>query len=216
MAVDVLLPCLDEAAALPWILERMPTGYHALLIDNGSTDGSGEVARQHGAAVVEAVARGYGAACHQGLLCSTSEVICVMDADGSLDPQDLPRLAAPVLTGMADLAVGRRRPTNRAAWPVHARVGNAVLTQTLRRRGITGLHDIGPMRAARRDQLLALRLLDRRYGYPLEQIVRTAAAGMVIVECDVSYRPRIGRSKVTGTVRGTLRTVRDMRRVLAT
>lgn len=215
MAIDVVLPCLNEAAALPWLLRRMPDGYRPLVVDNGSTDNSAQVARDYGAIVIDVEQRGYGAACHGGLLAATSALVCVMDADATLDPQELPRLVQPLLDKQADLVVGRRRPTSRRAMPAHARVGNAALVRALRRRGVTDLHDVGPMRAARRDSLLALDVRDRRFGYPLELIVRADAAGLLITERDVSYRPRIGRSKVTGTIRGTVRTVSDMRRVLA-
>jgi len=211
-----VLPCLDEAAALPWVLSRMPPGYRPVLADNGSTDGSAEVARRYGATVVSAPDRGFGAACHVGLLGSTAAVVCFMDADASLDPGELPSVAEPVIRGLADLVLGRRMPTSRAAWPAHARLGNAMLARQLRRRTGYRLMDLGPMRAVRREALLELGLTDRRFGYPLEMVTRAARAGWRVEEVPVSYRPRTGRSKVTGTLGGTLRAVRDMRRVLAT
>lgn len=210
-----MLPCLDEAAALPWVLERMPPGYRPIVVDNGSSDGSPDIARAYGVRVVSATPRGYGAACHIGLTAASASVVCVLDCDGSLDPRELPRLVEPLLRREADLAVGRRRPTTRAAWPLPARLGNAALARALRRRGVSGLHDIGPARAGWREALISLGVRDRRFGYPLELLVRAGDAGWTIREYDVSYRPRIGKSKVTGTVRGTVRTVRDMRRVLA-
>jgi glycosyltransferase involved in cell wall biosynthesis len=212
--VDVILPCLDEATALPWVLSRMPAGYHAIVADNGSTDGSAEIASAYGATVVSAPQRGFGAACHAGLLAARADVVCIMDADASFDPQQLPRVADPVVAGTADLVLGRRRPSTRSAWPRHARWANAVLAHQLRVRGID-LHDLGPMRAARRDALLGLDLSDRRFGYPLQMVTKAAAAGWRLDEVDVGYFPRDGRSKVTGTVRGTIRAVRDMRAVLA-
>ena len=215
MTVDVVLPCLDEVAALPWVLSRMPPGYRPIVVDNGSTDGSAELARSMAALVVEAPRRGFGAAAHAGLLAATADVVCFCDADASLDPQQLPRVAEPVLTGTADLVLGRRRPTTRAAWPLHARIGNAELARRLRRRTGVRVHDLGPMRALRRDRLVALDLQDRRFGYPLEMVVRSAEAGWRIREVDVDYLPRTGRSKVTGTVSGTWRAVRDMSAVLA-
>ncbi|XRQ16216.1 glycosyltransferase family 2 protein [Actinomadura welshii] len=217
--IDVILPCLNEAEALPWVLGRMPRGFRPLVVDNASTDGSARVAARHGARVVAAPDRGFGAACHAGLLAAGTEVVCVMDADASLDPAELPRLVA-ALTGLEaggapGLALGRRRPAGRGAWPPHARLGNAVLARTLNRRAGTRLHDLGPMRAARRDGLLALGIGDRRFGYPLEMVLRAARDGWRIGETDVAYRPRTGESKVTGTLGGTARAVRDMRRVLA-
>ncbi len=217
----VVLPCLDEAAALPEVLAGLPAGYTAIVADNDSTDGSAEIARALGATVVQARPRGFGAACHAGLLAADAappepddDVICFVDADGSLDLRQLPRVVGPVLAGAADLVLGRRRPTTRGAWPVHARVGNAVLARAIRRRTGYDVHDLGPMRACHRSALLALDLQDRRFGYPLEMVTRASTAGWRVVEVDVDYLPRTGKSKVTGTVRGTARAVRDMRRVL--
>ena len=215
MSIDVVLPCLNEAGALPWILDRMPAGYRPIVVDNGSTDGSASVARRKGAIVLDVATPGYGAACHAGVIAADSSIVCVMDADATLDPTELPTLVEPLRNGWADLVMGRRQPTEPGAYPLHARAGNAALLLMLRRRGVPRLHDIGPMRAMRRHQLLALDIKDRRFGYPLELVIRAAAAGLHISERDVSYRPRVGRSKVTGSWRGTARAVRDMRRVLA-
>jgi glycosyltransferase involved in cell wall biosynthesis len=214
VTVDVILPCLDEAAALPWVLSRFPTGYRALVVDNGSCDGSADVARAHGATVVDAPRRGFGAAAHAGLEAADADIVCFCDADASLDPQELPAVVADVEAGRADLVLGRRRPTARGAWPLHARVANAELARRLRRRSEIRVRDLGPMRAARRADLLGLDLRDRRFGYPLEMVVRAADAGWRVAEVDVAYHPRTGRSKVTGTVRGTLRAVHDMSAVL--
>ncbi len=215
MEIDVVLPCLNEAGALPWVLSRMPPGYRPIVADNGSTDGSAAVAVGHGALVVPVPQRGFGAACHAGLLRAGSEVVCIMDADASFDPGDLPLVAGPVLAGEADLMLGRRSVTGRGAWPLHARIGNRVLAAELRRRTGVPLTDLGPMRAARRKALLALPTSDRRFGYPLEMVLRAAQAGWRIAEVAVPYYPRTGKSKVTGTLGGTVRAVRDMRRVLA-
>ena len=213
--IDVVLPCLNEAGALPWLLTRMPVGYRPIVADNGSTDGSAEIAAHHGATVVNVPQRGFGAACHAGLLAASSDIVCVMDADGSFDPLDLEIVTAPVRDGGIDLMLGRRAPTAQGAWPAHARIGNMVLSAELRRRAGVPLHDLGPMRAARRQALLDLDLQDRRFGYPLEMVMRAAAAGWRIGEAPVPYYPRTGKSKVTGTVGGTVKAVRDMRRVLA-
>lgn len=214
--IDVVLPCLNEAGALPWLLTRMPAWYRPIVADNGSTDGSAEIAAAHGATVVVVPQRGFGAACHAGLLVATSDVVCIMDADGSFDPADLDTVARPVATGAADMMLGRRMPTEQGAWPVHARLGNMVLAAELRRRAGVPLRDLGPMRAARRRSLLDLELRDRRFGYPLEMVMRASAAGWRIYETPVRYYPRTGKSKVTGTVGGTVKAVRDMRRILAT
>ncbi|MER6848023.1 glycosyltransferase family 2 protein [Streptomyces flaveolus] len=213
--VDVVLPCLNEAGALPWVLARIPDGWRALVVDNGSTDGSADLARALGATVVTEPRRGFGAACHAGLTAATADVVCFCDCDASLDPGLLTPFVHEIRAGTADLVLGRRRPQGRGAWPAHARAGNLALARMLRRRTGLGLHDLGPLRAARRERLLALGLTDRRSGYPLQMVVRAADAGWRITEHDVPYLPRTGVSKVTGTWRGTWHAVRDMRRVLA-
>jgi glycosyltransferase involved in cell wall biosynthesis len=213
--VDLILPCLNEAAALPWVLGRLPAGVRAVVVDNGSTDGSREIAADFGATVVSCSLRGYGAACHAGLEASTAPVVAFLDADASLDPCQLVRVTAPVLAGQVDLMLGRRRPVSRKAWPWHLRLANAELSRRIRRRTGVRLHDLGPMRAAHREALLGLGLLDRRSGYPLETVVRAADAGWRIAEVDVDYLPRSGRSKVTGTPLGAARAVKDMTKVLS-
>ncbi|QHC24851.1 glycosyltransferase family 2 protein [Streptomyces sp. GS7] len=212
--VDVVLPCLDEAAALPWVLARIPDGWRAIVVDNGSTDGSAALARRLGATVVREPRRGFGAACHAGLLAADADIVCFCDCDGSLDPRLLVPFVRAVRDGDSDLVLGRRRPEGRGAWPAHARLGNLALARMLHRRTGLRLHDLGPLRAARRTPLLDLGLTDRRSGYPLQMVVRAADAGWRVTERDVPYRPRTGRSKVTGTWRGTWHAVRDMRTVL--
>jgi glycosyltransferase involved in cell wall biosynthesis len=210
---DVVLPVLDEAEALPWVLERMPSGYRPIVVDNGSTDGSPGIAERLGARVICEPVRGFGAACHAGLRAATDSVVCFMDCDGSLDPGDLPLVAAPIIGDRADLVLAERVP-ERGAWPFHARVANRILAWEVRRRTGLLLRDVGPMRAARREGLLELGLRDRRFGWPLEMVLAAARTGWRIQEVPVPYRTRSGRSKVTGTVAGTVRAVRDMGRVL--
>jgi glycosyltransferase involved in cell wall biosynthesis len=206
--VDIVLPCLDEAEALPGVLAAMPAGYRVLVVDNGSTDDTAAVAAACGATVVSEPRRGYGAAVHAGLLAATADLAGVLDADGSLPPQALPELVAAVADG-ADLAVGRRIP-RAGAWPWHARLGNAALAAVLRGRGLP-VHDIAPIRVARRQALLGLGVTDRGFGYPFELLLRAGAAGWRVREFDVEYRPRAGgRSKVSGSIRGTVAAARDM------
>jgi glycosyltransferase involved in cell wall biosynthesis len=212
--VDVVLPCLDEEGALPWVLGRLPEGWHAIVVDNGSTDDSARVAADHGATVVQEARRGFGSAAHAGLEAATADYVAFCDADASMDPADLVALAAPVMAGDADLVLGRRRPTTRGAWPVHARMANLALSHLMRRASGVDLHDLGPMRVARRRALLDLDLKDRRSGYPLEMVLRASEAGWRIVEQDAPYSPRVGRSKVTGTIRGTSVAIKDMSRLL--
>jgi glycosyltransferase involved in cell wall biosynthesis len=214
---SVVLPVLDEEGALADLLARMPPGYDVVVVDNGSTDDSARVARRGGAEVVGEPTRGFGAACWSGLLAArpSDGVVCFMDADGSFDPAELPRVADPVLAGRSDLVLGRRRPSTPDAWPAHARLANQGIAAVLRRRSGVRVADLGPMRAARRDALVDLGLGDRRSGWPLEMVLAAARDGWRIEEVDVAYHPRIGRSKVTGTLRGTVRAVADMGRLLA-
>jgi glycosyltransferase involved in cell wall biosynthesis len=157
--------------------------------------------------------RGFGAACFAGLAAATTDVVAFMDGDGSLDPADLPAVIGPVKDGATDLALGARVP-ERGAWPLHARLANRALAREIRRRTGLAIRDLGPMRAARRTPLIELGIMDRRFGWPLEMVVRAAATGWRIAEVPIPYRARAGRSKVTGTVRGTARTILDMARVL--
>lgn len=213
--VDVVFPCLNEEGALPWVLSRLPEGYRAIVVDNGSTDNSAAVAREHGALVVTESVRGFGSAAHAGLAAATAPIVAICDADASMDPADLPLVVDPVVAGSSDLVLGRRRPTTRGAWPIHARIANRALAFLMRRATGIAFHDLGPMRAANREAVVALGLQDRRSGYPLEMVLKANDAGWRITEVDTPYAPRVGRSKVTGTVRGTIVAVKDMSRLLA-
>lgn len=208
---EVILPVLNEAQALPRVLDRMPSGFEPIVVDNGSTDGSAQVAAELGARVVSEPRQGFGAACFAGLLAASAPIVCFMDADGSLDPRELRKVVLPVLEGEADLVLGARWPVESGVWPLHARLANRALGWELRRRTGLALSDLGPMRAARREPLISLGLLDRRFGWPLEMVLRAAQAGWRVHEVEVSYLPRCGgRSKVSGSVSGSLRAVRDM------
>jgi glycosyltransferase involved in cell wall biosynthesis len=212
--VTVVLPARDEEAALPRVLHRVPAGYTALVVDNGSRDATADVARDHGARVVAEPRPGYGAAVHAGLLAARAGVVCFMDADGSVDPAVLPAMVS--LLAEHDLVVGRRRPVGAGAWAAHARLANRLLAARVRRRVGVPVHDLGPVRVVRRADLLDLGVRDRRFGYPLELLVRAGRAGWRVREVDVAYAPRTDgtRSKVTGSAVGTLRTMRDMAAVL--
>ncbi|TQL99314.1 glycosyltransferase involved in cell wall biosynthesis [Actinoallomurus bryophytorum] len=213
MRIDVVLPCLNEADALPAVVAALPSGFDALVVDNGSTDGTDRIAAGLGARVVHESHRGYGAAVHTGLQWATTDLVAFIDADGSIDPAALIDLAAVVAAGRADLAVGRRIPVDRSAQPWHARAGNAVLAALLRHRGAP-VHDVAPIRVADRGRLIDLNITDRAFGYPLELLLRAVQAGWRIHEIDVPYRARAGgKSKVSGSVRGTLRAARDMTKV---
>lgn len=215
--MDVILPCLDEARSLPFLLERLPRGYHAIVVDNGSSDGSAALAADLGATVVAEPRRGYGAAVNSGVRAATADIIAVMDCDGSFSPAQLPAMVNNVVEGGADLACGRRRPTVAGSWPWHARVGNAAVAAYLRRRVGVAVRDIAPVRVCRRTALLALDVRDRRSGYPLELLLLAARAGWRIREYDIDYARRTAgtRSKVSGSVRGTALAIHDFSRVLA-
>ncbi len=212
--VDVVLPCLDEAGALPGVLAALPARYRAIVVDNGSSDGSAGIAAGLGAKVVHEPRRGYGAAVHTGLEAATADIVCFADADGSLDLAELPMLVDG-LAG-AELAVGRRVPSGPGVWPWHARAGNALVSSLLRRKGLP-VRDIAPLRAVRRRALLDLGVTDRAFGYPLELLIKAQRAGWRVAEFDVSYgeRAKGTKSKVSGSLRGTLRAARDFGRVLS-
>ena len=213
---DLVLPCRDEGPALRGLLPRIPSAFSVIVVDNGSRDDTASVARGWGARVVSESSPGYGAAVHAGVEAATAEFVAVMDGDGSFDPDQLVPLLDEVASGRADLAVGRRRPVHGGVWPWHARAGNALITAWLRNRIRMDARDIAPMRVCRRQPLLDLGLEDRRFGYPVELLQAVTRAGWRLSEHDVDYHPRAAgtRSKVSGSVVGTLRTARDFAKVL--
>lgn len=209
------MPCLNEAESLPGVIALLPDGYRALVVDNNSTDGTAEVARRCGATVVEEPVPGYGSAVNAGIVAASTPIVAVIDGDGSLDPRELPKLVEELDRG-ADMAVGRRRPRPGVGWPWHARLGTKVVCWRLRTRHGIAVHDIAPMRVARRDAVVGLGVVDRRSGYPLELLVRAAAAGWVVAEHDVAYGSRTGgKSKVSGSVRGSVHAILDFWRVIS-
>jgi glycosyltransferase involved in cell wall biosynthesis len=215
--VDVVLPCLDEVQALPWVLGRMPHWARPIVVDNGSVDGSRTMAADLGATVVSERRRGYGAACHAGLEAATAPWVAFMDCDGSLDPTSLGAMRSLLDdgAGVPMLVVGRRVPDSGSSWPWHLRLANREVARRVNRRTGLRLADIGPMRLAPRVPLVRLALEDRRSGYPVETVVRASEAGWSVVPLDVPYGARVGRSKVTGTPMGVVQAVRDMTAVLA-
>lgn len=197
-----------------WVLPRIPGDVRPVVVDNGSTDDSAAVAAALGATVVVETRRGFGAACQAGLEAAAGDIVAFMDADATLDPMQLDRVLEPLQADAADLVIGRRHGGS-VTYPPHVRLANAVVLARLARRTGVRLHDLGPMRAASREALLSLGLADRRFGYPLEMVVAAAKHRWRIRETPVDYLPRIGKSKVTGTLSGTWHAVRDMNAVLA-
>jgi glycosyltransferase involved in cell wall biosynthesis len=210
--VTVILPALNEAAALPTALASFPPEADLLVVDNDSTDQTAAVAAAHGAQVVHEPRRGFGAACWTGVQAATGEVLVFADADGSFDGADLPAVARPVLAGEADLVVGSRMAhRDPGAMSALAVLENRLLALVCRALFGVPVSDLGPFRAIRRDRLLALGMTDRGSGWPLEMIGRAGAVGLRVAEVPVRYRPRAGgRSKVSGSVRGTVRAVTAM------
>lgn len=213
---ELILPCRDEAGALPSLLARVPAGFRVLVVDNGSTDGTADVARSLGARVVVEDRPGYGAAVQAGLRAANAPYVAVMDGDGSLDPAELPALLASVAQGQATMAIGRRRPVASGVVPWHARLFNTAATWWIGRRTGLRLRDIPPVRVARRNDLLELGVQDLRFGYPVEVLVRAHRAGWRIVEHDVTYRPRTEgtTSKVSGSLVGSARAAHDLVKAL--
>ena len=211
-------PAATRRPALAGLLPEVPAGFRVIVVDNGSSDGTAEVARRLGATVVTEARPGYGAAVHAGLLAATADLVAFMDGDGSFDPAQLLPLVDDVRSGRADLAVGRRRPTGRGTWPWHARAGNALIVAWLRRRIGLPAHDIAPMRVCRTAPT-CWRSTCRTAGSATRSSCcrRRPRAGWRFHERDVAYRPRAEgtRSKVSGSVRGTMRTARDFARVLS-
>lgn len=208
----VIIPALDEERALPRVLAEIPAALDArvVVVDNGSRDRTAAVARAAGAEVVQEPRRGYGHACRAGLaaLAATPpEIVVFLDADHSDYPGDMPRLVEPIAAGRADLVVGsrllgQRRP---GALPAHALWGNRLATWLMRRRTGVAFTDLGPFRAIRWTALAGLGMREMTFGWTIEMQLRAARRGLRCVEVPVGYRPRIGASKISGTVVGSLR-----------
>jgi glycosyl transferase family 2 len=216
----VILPALDEADALPSALAGRPCDVPVVVVDNGSTDATPLVARSLGALVVSEPRRGFGSACARGVEAAAgADVVAFMDADASCDWTDLPLVSGPVLAGELDLVLGRRVRKLREpkAMPRHVALANGLLGLACAG-GDAGnrarLHDCGPFRAIRRDALLELGMCELGYGWPLEMVLRARRAGLRIGEVPVHYRRRVGTSKVTGSVGGTVRATCRMSMVL--
>ncbi|HEX5053104.1 MAG TPA: glycosyltransferase family 2 protein [Planctomycetota bacterium] len=208
--VAVVIPAIDEERALPAVLAEIPRDLVAeiVVVDNGSVDRTVEVALAGGARVVHEPRRGYGSACLAGIAATPdSDVLVFLDGDHSDYPEDLRRLLPPVLCGDADLVIGSRmvHAESRRALLPQARFGNRLATVLMRLCFGIRCTDLGPFRVVRRPALLALGMQDRDFGWTVEMQLRAKLAGLRVLELPVRYRPRIGASKISGTVSGTVR-----------
>ena len=209
MRTAIIIPARNEAAALGQVLAEIPRGlaHEIIVVDNGSTDATAEVARRSGARVVTEPALGYGRACLAGIaaLDPSADTVVFMDADHSDYPEDLPLLVAPIQEERADLVIGSRSAQAEAgSLTPQQRVGNTLACALMRLFFGVRYTDLGPFRAIRRDALMRLQMRDQAFGWTVEMQAKAALAGLRVVEVLVRYRPRIGRSKISGTIRGTI------------
>jgi glycosyltransferase involved in cell wall biosynthesis len=206
--VSLVIPAYNEAECIGPLLAEIPASLvnQVIVADNGSTDGTGDIARQSGLVVVVEPRRGYGYACAAGAAAAVGDIVVFMDGDGSFIPAELVRLIDIVKNGTAVLALGSRnlQPMSPGAMPPHQRFGNRLIAHLLNRFYGTCITDLGPFRALRRDLLTLLDMREFTFGWPVEMMVKVARRKLPIAEAPVTYRPRFaGKSKVGGTVRGT-------------
>ena len=207
--VSVVIPTYNEAQSIGLVLADIPAGMveQVIVVDSDSTDGTAEIARQMGAEVLHEPRRGYGRACLTGLAAvNAPDVVVFLDGDYSDRPAEMSRLLEPLRQGAADIVIGSRLAGDRiaGAMPWHAVFGNRLAARLIAIFNGVQLTDLGPFRAARYQALLALGLRESTYGWPVEMIVKGARRGLRIAEVPVSYHPRIGSSKISGTLRGSI------------
>lgn len=209
MRVSVIIPTRNEAQAIGRVISDIPASLvtEIIVVDSNSTDGTPEIASRMGARVVSEARRGYGRACLTGLACASEpDVVVFLDGDYSDRPAELPLLLAPIAEGRADITVGSRLagPRTPGALPWHALFGNWLAASLITNLYGVKISDLGPFRAARAEVLRAVELEETTYGWAVELILKGATQGFRIVEVPVSYHPRIGKSKISGTFRGTV------------
>jgi len=209
MRVSVIIPTHNEAQAIGRVLADIPSHLttEVIVVDSNSNDGTPEIAARMGARVVQEPCRGYGRACLTGLATANyPDVVVFLDGDYSDRPSELPILLAPIINGHADITLGSRLhgPRSAAALPWHQVFGNRLAASLIRLLYGLELSDLGPFRAGRADVLRALALQEPTYGWAVEMILKGALAGFRVVEVPVSYYPRIGKSKISGTLKGTV------------
>ena len=209
MRVSIIIPTHNEAEAIPHVLADLISDLvtEVIVVDSNSTDATREIAASMGAHVIPEPRRGYGRACLTGLAAANSpDVVVFLDGDYSDRPAELPILVAPILTGRADITLGSRLLQSRSAGalPWHQVFGNRLAASLIRLLYGLKITDLGPFRAARAEVLHALALEETTYGWAVEMILKGTVAGFRVVEVPVSYYPRIGKSKISGTLKGTL------------
>jgi glycosyltransferase involved in cell wall biosynthesis len=220
MKVSLIIPALNEEESLPGVLAKVPREAvkEIVVVDNGSSDGTGTVARRAGARVVRESCRGYGAACWAGFKATDAEIVVFMDGDGSFSPAEIPKLTEAIIRGDADLVLGSRtlKVETARAIPLHARLGNRLIAAIIGIASHVWTTDLGPFRAVRRETLERLQMEERTYGWPSEMIIKASKLGCKILEVPVSYRPRTGgKSKVSGNLLGSLKASYCMLKVAA-
>ncbi|HET7293087.1 MAG TPA: glycosyltransferase family 2 protein [Vicinamibacteria bacterium] len=207
--VAVVIPALNEEQAIGLVLEELPRlARETIVVDNGSDDRTADVARAHGARVVREPRRGYGQACLAGIAAAgDADVIAFLDADRSDYPEQLEVVLAPILAGDADLVIGSRQRGRRArgAHPWHAVLGTRACVLLMNALLGTRASDLGPFRAITAAALRRLDMRDRDFGWTVEMQAKAQRHGLRVVEVPVDYRPRVGRSKISGTLLGSLR-----------
>jgi glycosyltransferase involved in cell wall biosynthesis len=209
MRVSVVIPTRNEAEAIGRVLADLPFDLvtEVIVVDSNSTDGTPEIAARMGARVIRETRRGYGRACLTGIASvNAPDVVVFLDGDYSDRPAELPLLLAPIAEGRADITIGSRLagPRTPGALPWHALFGNWLAANLIRKLYGVKISDLGPFRAARIDVIGALALEEATYGWAVELIVKGALGRFRIIEVPVSYHPRIGQSKISGTIRGTI------------
>jgi glycosyltransferase involved in cell wall biosynthesis len=217
--ISVVIPALNEQESIGHVLAAIPreAACEIIVVDGGSTDDTVAIAEENGALVIREPRRGYGLACKTGVAAARSDVVVFLDADGANDPSQIPEIADPLLAGRADMVLGSRLigSISPGAMPWHQRFGNWLSAKLISLLYRVLLTDLAPFRAVSRKMLAGLDLQDLTYGYPTEMIVKAARQGWRIIEVPVSYHPRLGgRSKVSGTVRGTVRATYSILRTI--
>lgn len=208
MKVSVIIPVLNEEGAIAKVIDDIPKTlvHEIIVVDNGCTDKTAEIARKHGAIVVKEQQKGYGSACLKGIrTVNSSEIIVFLDGDYSDDPTQMSMLIEPIKEGVADFVIGTRVPSEKGALLPQAVFGNRLATYLMKVLFGAKFTDLGPFRAIRYEKLCELNMQDKNYGWTIEMQLKAAKMGLTILEVPVSYRKRIGTSKISGTFIGSIR-----------